>query len=61
LEERLRALLAMARLPGRASEVGLTADAVPVLAAEAAKQWTAQFNPVGLDEAGMAALYRAAL
>ena len=61
LEERLRALLALAKLPGRASDVGLTADAVTALAAEAAKQWTAQFNPVSLDEAGMAALYQAAL
>ena len=60
LEERLRALLTLAGLPLSASKVGLTVDAIPTLAAEAAKQWTAQFNPVSLDEAGMAALYRAA-
>ncbi len=61
LEERLQALLAMAELPWRASEAGLTADAIPVLAGEAAKQWTAQYNPVSLDAEGMAALYQEAL
>ena len=60
LEDRLRALLTLAGLPLSAAKVGLTADAIPTLAAEAAKQWTAQFNPVSLDEAGMEALYRAA-
>jgi hypothetical protein len=32
-----------------------------MLAAEAARQWTAQFNPVSVDAAGFEALYRSAL
>jgi alcohol dehydrogenase len=61
LEERLTALLGLAGLPVRASELGLTREAIPDLAPEAAGQWTARFNPVPFDAQGMAALYEAAL
>jgi alcohol dehydrogenase len=61
LEQRLQALLSLAELPGRAGAVGLDAASIPVLAAEAAKQWTAQYNPVALDAEGMADLYQVAL
>jgi len=60
LEERLTALLGLAGLPVRASEAGLTRDAIPTLAGEAAGQWTARFNPVPFGAAEMAALYEAA-
>lgn len=60
LEERLQELLLRAGLPVKARDAGMELEKVPELAAEAAKQWTAQFNPVPLDEAGMADLYRAA-
>lgn len=45
--------------PLRAS--GLTAEAIPQLAAEAAAQWTAQFNPASADAAVFQALYASAL
>ena len=61
LEQRLQALLALAELPGGAGAVGLDAASIPVLAAEAAKQWTAQYNPVALDAEGMAYIYQATL
>lgn len=61
LEERLRSLLTLAQLPREGREVGLQEDDIPLLAAEAVKQWTAQYNPVSLDEGEMAALYRSAL
>ena len=40
---------------------GMTAEAIPQLAVEAAKQWTAQFNPAVADEPVFHALYAAAL
>jgi alcohol dehydrogenase len=52
--------LVLAGLPVKARDAGMELERVPELAAEAAKQWTAQYNPVPLDEAGMADLYRAA-
>jgi alcohol dehydrogenase len=61
LAERLESLLAAAGLPGSLAECGVTAEAVPGLAAEAAAQWTAQFNPRPVSAADFEALYRAAL
>lgn len=56
----MQELLVLAGLPVKARDAGMELEKVPELAAEAAKQWTAQYNPVPLDEAGMADLYRAA-
>lgn len=43
------------------SERGITDDAAPELAAEAATQWTAQFNPRSVDVDDFLGLYRRAL
>lgn len=40
---------------------GVTVDAVPALARDAAQQWTGTFNPVPVDAAAFEGLYRAAL
>ena len=40
---------------------GVTADALPELAVEAAAQWTARFNPRPVAAAHFEQLYRAAL
>ncbi|MBW7904564.1 MAG: iron-containing alcohol dehydrogenase [Phycisphaerae bacterium] len=45
LAHRLEALLDAARLPRRLRDAGVPAEALPRLAAEAAAQWTAGFNP----------------
>ena len=61
LAEKVRALLAAAGLDARLTEHGVRPEDVPALAAEAAQQWTAQFNPrrVGVPE--LRGLYEAAL
>ncbi|MCP3962725.1 MAG: iron-containing alcohol dehydrogenase [bacterium] len=43
--ERVRQLRRAARLPERLQDCGVDAERIPVLAEEAAGQWTAQFNP----------------
>jgi alcohol dehydrogenase len=45
LARRMAELLQRAELPSRLSECGVSRDILPVLADEAARQWTAQFNP----------------
>ncbi len=50
-----------AKLPTQLAEYGITAEAIPVLAENAAKQWTAQFNPRPLTVEDFIDLYRAAL
>jgi alcohol dehydrogenase len=57
----LQALLAAAGLPTSLADCGVTADAVPQLAAEAAAQWTAQFNPRSVTTADFEQLYHTAL
>jgi alcohol dehydrogenase len=57
----LEALLAATGIPRSLSDCGVTADAIPALAAEAAPQWTAQFNPRPIAAADFEQLYRAAL
>lgn len=42
---RLGTLLEVARMPGSLAECGVPEDAIAALAEEAARQWTAQFNP----------------
>lgn len=61
LIERLCALLAMTGLPAPLSALGVAAADIPALAEEAAKQWTAGFNPRSIGEEGFIELYEAAL
>lgn len=61
LEERIQQLLERAGMETRISAFGASAASVPQLAAEAAEQWTANFNPVPLSVADFEALYTAAL
>ena len=58
---RLEALLKAADVPRSLAEEGVTEEAVPALAEEAAAQWTAHFNPRSITAPDFAALYRAAL
>jgi alcohol dehydrogenase len=58
---RLEALLNLAGIPRSLTEAGVDAAQIPALAAEAARQWTAQFNPRPLGTADFAGLYEAAL
>jgi len=60
LARRLEALLGFAKLPARLEKCGVAAGRLPSLAAEAAKQWTAGFNPRRVTEADFARLYEAA-
>lgn len=57
----LEALLVAADLPSSLAACGVTAAAIPALAAEAAQQWTAGFNPRSLTAEDFEGLYRAAL
>lgn len=60
LMARLDWLLNLAGMPRSLAECGVKPEAVPALAVEAAKQWTAGFNPRPLTEADFAGLYQAA-
>ena len=48
-------------LPTTLSECGVASGILPVLAEEAAQQWTARFNPRPVDVAELLQLYEAAL
>jgi len=61
LVSEIEALLEMARLPTVLSDCGVQEKDLPMIAAEAAKQWTANFNPRPLTENDFLELYRAAL
>lgn len=61
LAVRLDELLAQTGLPVRLADAGVSADALPDLASEAAQQWTARFNPRAVDALDLQAVYRAAL
>jgi alcohol dehydrogenase len=56
----LTELLAVAGIPARLRDHGITREVLPALAAEAAQQWTAQFNPRSISAADCEALYEAA-
>jgi alcohol dehydrogenase len=58
---RLQALLTAAGLPTSLADCGVAADDVPELAAEAAAQWTASFNPRPVSAVEFEQLYHAAL
>ena len=59
LATRLEELLQAADIPS--SPAGVTAEEVPKLAEEAARQWTAQFNPRAVTADDFASFYQAAL
>ena len=55
------AILEWAGLRGKLSEFGLSRDGIPRLAQEAAKQWTAQFNPRTIVSEDFARLFEEVL
>jgi alcohol dehydrogenase len=61
LARRLESLLQMAGLPPRLNDCGVRQADIPGLASEAAKQWTAQFNPRTVTAPDFEHLYASAL
>ena len=61
LVSRLEELLELAGLKISLADCGVKRDSIPMLAAEAAKQWTAGFNPRPIREKDFESLYAAAL
>jgi alcohol dehydrogenase len=61
LAERLEGMLDLAGLPRSLKGLGLGPARIPALALEAARQWTAQFNPRPVAVADFETLYAAAL
>jgi alcohol dehydrogenase len=60
LAARLEELLGRVGLGARLGPLGVSRAALPALAAEAAQQWTAKFNPREVDALDLQALYAAA-
>jgi alcohol dehydrogenase len=60
LVARIESLLNLAGIPRSLTEAGADPAQIPMLAAEAARQWTANFNPRRLTEADFAGLFTAA-
>ncbi|HUD45969.1 MAG TPA: iron-containing alcohol dehydrogenase [Candidatus Baltobacteraceae bacterium] len=60
LAERVDELLNLAGIPRSLADCGVRPSAIPQLAAEAAKQWTAGFNPRQAGEEDFAKLFEAA-
>jgi alcohol dehydrogenase len=60
LATEIDALLRAAGMPVRLRDCGVRADAIPALAAEAARQWTAGFNPRPVTDADFIMLFEAA-
>ena len=60
LVRRIEELLDLAGMPGSLVEAGGDESSIPTLAAEAEKQWTANFNPRPILKGDFAALYQAA-
>jgi alcohol dehydrogenase len=58
--EHLSRNLELASLPRSLSECSVKRDSIPVLAQEAAKQWTVNFNPRQVTEKDFVQLYEAA-
>lgn len=61
LADRVRQHLESAGMNRGVRDLGGDEEAIPELASQAAKQWTAQFNPVPVDEEILADIYRVAL
>ena len=57
---RINGLLGAAEIPDSLSELGVKRETLPQLADEAARQWTAGFNPVRIAAADFLALYESA-
>ena len=60
LARRVEDLLRAAGLPATLSECGVSRGILPVLAEEAAGQWTGRFNPRPVGEPELLQLYEAA-
>ena len=58
LAKRLEQLAAAGGLSARLGTVGVPEDDLPMLADEAARQWTGSFNPRAFDAAGALEVYR---
>ncbi len=58
---RIVELMTAAGLPTGLSQCGVSAGILPVLAEEAAQQWTGRFNPRPVTEGDLLSLYEAAL
>ncbi len=61
LVQRLEELLVAAEIPRRLSDYNIPASSISRLAEEAARQWTAQFNPRPIAAADSQSLYSSAL
>jgi alcohol dehydrogenase len=61
LADRVARLIRTAKLPTNLTSLGVSRDIIPVLAEEAAQQWTARFNPRPVTAADLARLYEAAM
>jgi alcohol dehydrogenase class IV len=60
LVREIEAFLDTAKMPRRLRDCGVAGDKLSLLAAEAARQWTAAFNPRATTAADFEALYEAA-
>jgi alcohol dehydrogenase len=60
LIQEIRALLELVKIPPSLGDCGVLQKDLPMLAAEAAKQWTANFNPRPVTERDFLALFEAA-
>jgi alcohol dehydrogenase len=60
LATRLEELLRLAGLPRALAQCGVTKDSIPLLAAEATRQWTAGFNPRPVTREDFVHLFEAA-
>lgn len=56
----IKSLLELAKIPNALGDCGVQQRDLPMLAAEAAKQWTATFNPRPITEKDFLALFEAA-
>jgi alcohol dehydrogenase len=61
LSHRVAAMLEAGGIPSRLRDLSVMPDAADPLAAIAAKQWTATFNPRPVDEAALRAIFVAAM
>ena len=60
LLQEMEGLLELAGMPASLADAGVQRKDLPMLAAEAARQWTANFNPRAIAEKDFLALYEAA-
>lgn len=61
VEEIVSSLLRSCQMDGSLADQGVAEELLPTLSAEAATQWTAQFNPVSAAASDLEAIYRAVL